>query len=90
VDYDANAHPAPDPILLTQKAAINWPKQHTQQLLVTAAEPLDEDEDDDDADLDAQAEAEFLFHRQQMQQQAIIGMDVFCESSDARKLVIAA
>jgi hypothetical protein len=37
-------HVAPDPFLLTVKAAINWSRRHNQQLLA-AAEPHDDDDE---------------------------------------------
>jgi hypothetical protein len=42
-----NLHVAPDPYLLTVKAAVNWSRRHNQQLLA-AAEPQDDDEEIDD------------------------------------------
>jgi hypothetical protein len=40
-------HVAPDPYLLTVKAAVNWSRRHDQKLLA-AAEPQDDDEEIDD------------------------------------------
>jgi antitoxin (DNA-binding transcriptional repressor) of toxin-antitoxin stability system len=40
-DARSNHHVAPDPFLLTVKAAVNWSRRHHQQLLA-AAEPQDE------------------------------------------------
>jgi hypothetical protein len=49
----AKGHPAPDPLLLAAKSAINWSWRHGQQLLA-AGEPPEEDE------LDILAEEQYL------------------------------
>jgi hypothetical protein len=56
-------HPAPDPLLLAVRAAVNWSARHDQRLLPTAAEPKDNDDADDE--LDRLAEQEFLAWREE-------------------------
>jgi hypothetical protein len=66
----SEGHPAPDPLLLAVRAAVNWSARHNQRLLA-AAEPQDDDGDDDgdsDADLDRLAEEEFLEWRETEQE----------------------
>jgi hypothetical protein len=50
-------HPAPDPLLLVVKAAINWSRRHDQPLRGAGEPPEEEDE------LDILAEEEFLERR---------------------------
>jgi hypothetical protein len=52
-----NGHPAPDPLLLAVKAAINWSRKNNQPLRA-AAEPLEEEDELDDL-----AEEEYLERR---------------------------
>jgi hypothetical protein len=59
----AGRHPAPDPLLLAVRAAVNWSARHDQRLLPTAAEPKDNDDEDDE--LDRLAEQEFLAWREE-------------------------
>jgi hypothetical protein len=62
-DYDCtDGHPAPDPLLLGTKAALNWARRNDQGMLA-AAEPLDLEGSEDD--LSAAAEAQYLEDRQQ-------------------------
>jgi hypothetical protein len=60
----ATGHPAPDPLLLAVRAAVNWSARRNQRLMA-AAEPKDDDEDDE---LDRQAEEEFLAWREEEQE----------------------
>ena len=55
VDQGQYGHPAPDPLLLLVKAAINWSKFHDFPLLAGG-----EIEDEEEDDLSRAAEADFL------------------------------
>jgi hypothetical protein len=62
-DYNCtDGHPAPDPLLLGTKAALNWARRNDQGMLA-AAEPLDVEGSEDD--LSAAAEAQYLEDSQQ-------------------------
>jgi hypothetical protein len=58
-------HPAPDPLLLAVRAAVNWSARHGQRLLPAAAA---EHKDDTDDELDRLAEEEFLEWREEEQE----------------------
>ena len=57
---EESGHPAPDPLLLTVKAAVNWSARHDFPLLAAGG-----DQDDVDS-LDQQAEEEFLEYRKEL------------------------
>jgi hypothetical protein len=45
---ESGGHPAPDPMLLGVKAAVNWSRRNSEQMLA-AAEPQDLEDDEDDS-----------------------------------------
>jgi hypothetical protein len=56
----AGGHPAPDPLLLAVRAAVNWSRRHHQPLLA-AGEPQDEEDE-----LDILAEEQYLEWRNEL------------------------
>jgi hypothetical protein len=69
----AAGHPAPDPLLLAVKAAINWSRRHEQPLRAAGERPEEQDE------LDDLAEEEYLewcdnFHRPQGSDDLALGL----------------
>lgn len=76
---DEQGHPAPDPLLLAFRAAINWSCQNDQDLLKAAAEPPELEDD-----LYRQAEVDFLAARErralERQKEELIGLTIKIES----------
>ena len=78
-DMESEGHPAPDPILLVTRAAVQL-QRRTGLKIAAAAEPQDNDGDNDSADLNALAEEEYLEKLRQYEQykmeELLLGRDI--------------